>query len=122
MFKTNLSPLNPNKDKYLNSNYSTSTNDLHNTSNHHQPTYQYKGIYANNNNVNYNNHKQDLAPIHANYNPPLSPLSPNISKNPMSPTAKIKMFSNTLTLNKKNSQNTNLVLQQNNNTQEFQNK
>ena len=117
MFKTNLSPLNPNKDKYLNNNYPSSNSDLQNTSNHHQPAYQYKGIYTANNNVNY---KQDMPISHGNYNPPLSPLSPNISKNPMSPTAKIKMFSNTLTLNKKSSQNTNPIVPQN--TQEHQNK
>ena len=119
MFKSNLSPLNPNKDKYLNNNYPTSTNDIHNTSNHHQPSYQYKGIYSTTNNPSVN-YKQDMPTSHNNYNQPLSPLSPNISKNPMSPTAKIKMFSNTLTLNKKNSQNINVVQQQN--TQEYQNK
>ena len=117
MFKSNLSPFNPNKDKYLNNNYPTSNNDLQNTSNHHQPTYQYKGIYNANNNLN---QRLDMPLSHNNYNPPLSPLSPNISKNPMSPTAKIKMFSNTLTLNKKNSQNTNPMQPQN--TQDLQNK
>ena len=39
----------------------------------------------------------------SNYHPPISPLSPNIIKPPMSPTSKIKIFSNNLTLNKKGS-------------------
>jgi hypothetical protein len=46
MFKSNLSPLNPNKDKYLNTNYAQQNNDLQNISNYHPSNYQYtKGIY-----------------------------------------------------------------------------
>ncbi len=59
------------------------------------------------------------------YNNPLSPLSSNITKNPVSPTAKIKMFSNTLTLNKKNSSTNNVFqtsqLQNMQNVQNMQN-
>ena len=117
MFKTNLSPLNPHKDKWNNVNYPPSTNDAQNMCNHHQSAYQYKGMYTGNNGVHY---KQEMGAPSGNYNPPLSPLSPNISKNPMSPTAKIKMFSNTLTLNKKPFLNTNPLNQQN--TQDVQNK
>lgn len=51
------------------------------------------------NGINYNRYEASST---AKYNNPLSPLSPNIGKNPMSPTAKIKMFSNTLNINKKN--------------------
>jgi hypothetical protein len=110
MFKTNLSPLNPNKNHFPNA------NDFPNASNqyNHQPSFQYKAMYPNNNNPTH--YKQDLAPS-TNYNPPLTPLSPNICKNPMSPTAKIKMFSNTL--NKKPSQTTNGLQA---NTQEAQQK
>jgi hypothetical protein len=67
-------------------------------------------------------HKHENKPIINNGNtlgpvsnpPPLSPLSPNICKNPMSPTAKIKMFSNTLAVNKKPLSNANTILFQNN--------
>lgn len=97
MFKTNLSPLNPVKDKYSNNNFTQQTNEMQS---HHQSTYQYqKGLYTG---INNNQYKQDIGTPGGTYsNAPLSPLSPNISKNPMSPTAKMKMFSNTLTLNKK---------------------
>ncbi len=109
MFKNNLSPLNPAKDKYSNLNYTQQNTDPHNTSNHHQSNYQY-----NKTNYNPSYYKQQVPsnniPVNNNYNAPLSPLSPNITKNPMSPTAKIKMFSNTLTLNKKPSGNTNVDL------------
>ena len=98
MFKGNLSPLNPAKDKYLNNNYQPQNNEVQNLSGHHKSTYQYKGMYSGNPAAHY---KPDIGMQGGNYNLPLSPLSPNITKNPMSPTAKIKMFSNTLTLNKK---------------------
>ena len=121
MFKTNVSPLNlnPTKDnKYNNNNYNNggviNSNDYqHMQGYHHQPTYQYnnrnnisKGVYGNisNNSNNIGNNYNNIS-----NNVPLSPLSPNnISKNPLSPTtSKMKMFSNTLTLNNNNKKNSN---------------
>lgn len=110
MFKTNLSPLNPTKEKYINNIYQQANPDLHNMSNHHQSGFQYKAMHAGNQNQNF---RQDGNILTGNYNPPLGPLSPNVSKNPMSPTAKIKMYSNAGTLNKKPSINSNNLMQQN---------
>ena len=53
MFKTNLSPLNPAKEKFANNNYQQSNIDPQNLSNHHQPSYHYKAMYNGNQNQNY---------------------------------------------------------------------
>ena len=108
MFKSNLSPLNPTKDKYSNGNFITpNSNDFQLNQNHNFSNYQYsKNAHPGNHT---GNTKYEIG-SNVNYPAPLSPLSPSIIKNPMSPTAKIKMFSNTLNLNKKLPQTHNTIM------------
>ena len=87
MYKNPPSPLSQND-------YKTSNNS--NASRNHLYTYDTSPHNADTSN------KQAILGNKLGQNMKFTPLSPNINKNPLSPTAKIKMFSQTLNLHQNN--------------------
>ena len=107
MFKSNLSPFNQSKDKLSNQNYIPSNNGIRvnkncNQNNFHLVKNNYNGVENMNQKYEITYQKYEIG-SDSNLHPHLNPLSSNIIKTPMSPTSKIKIFSNNLTLNKKGS-------------------